>query len=350
MAQDRPVFVNRGEFRDFDQFSESARGWSLEWTQLDRGPLDVSVTQVATGSALVSHAAFNRAFEQRGHSPSGARTFGFVGRGVQGTSWCGSPMSDDQVAVFSREGEFHATSAPGFVTYTIALSDRIVAEACGTLEAAAVERLLADGSPRLPPCDPGLVEDLRLASERVRVGVTSSSAPERRAGLSDELETDIPMRIVRALASGRDDARPPSFGTRRLALDRARSFIEAHRDRPIAVPELCRAIRLSRRTLEYAFREHVGLSPRAYLAALRLDGVRRELVPSEPPIRIADVANRWGFWHLGQFAADYRRQFGELPSETLRRRRVAGRTGGRGHGGVGPTTGAGPSTWLRAQS
>jgi AraC family ethanolamine operon transcriptional activator len=33
--------------------------------------------------------------------------------------------------------------------------------------------------------------------------------------------------------------------------------------------------------------------------------------------RIADVANRWGFWHMGQFAADYRRQFGELPSETV---------------------------------
>jgi AraC family transcriptional regulator, ethanolamine operon transcriptional activator len=32
---------------------------------------------------------------------------------------------------------------------------------------------------------------------------------------------------------------------------------------------------------------------------------------------IGDIANTWGFWHMGQFAADYRRQFGELPSETL---------------------------------
>ncbi|UCG61547.1 MAG: helix-turn-helix domain-containing protein [Candidatus Zixiibacteriota bacterium] len=34
---------------------------------------------------------------------------------------------------------------------------------------------------------------------------------------------------------------------------------------------------------------------------------------------IADVANHWGFWHMGQFSADYRRLFGELPLETLRR-------------------------------
>jgi AraC family ethanolamine operon transcriptional activator len=62
------------------------------------------------------------------------------------------------------------------------------------------------------------------------------------------------------------------------------------------------------------------MTPKAYLTAMRLDGVRRHLVPGEPTVKIADVANRWGFWHMGQFAADYRRHFGELPSQTLQRR------------------------------
>jgi len=50
-----------------------------------------------------------------------------------------------------------------------------------------------------------------------------------------------------------------------------------------------------------------------------MNGVRRDLQRADPSEKIADVANRWGFWHMGQFAADYRRQFGELPSETLKR-------------------------------
>jgi AraC-like DNA-binding protein len=29
------------------------------------------------------------------------------------------------------------------------------------------------------------------------------------------------------------------------------------------------------------------------------------------------IAERWGFWHTGEFASDYRRLFGQLPSETL---------------------------------
>ena len=32
---------------------------------------------------------------------------------------------------------------------------------------------------------------------------------------------------------------------------------------------------------------------------------------------VQEIAQRWGFWHTGEFAADYRRLFGELPSQTF---------------------------------
>ena len=61
------------------------------------------------------------------------------------------------------------------------------------------------------------------------------------------------------------------------------------------------------------------MTPKAYLQAQRLHGVRRELRVADTETVIADVAGRWGFWHMGQFAADYRRTFDQLPSETLLR-------------------------------
>jgi AraC family ethanolamine operon transcriptional activator len=87
-----------------------------------------------------------------------------------------------------------------------------------------------------------------------------------------------------------------------------------------SVSDLCRRLAVTERTLERSFRDVVGTTPKSYIQAQRLTGVRRALREADPSTtRITDVANEWGFWHMGQFAADYRRHFDERPSETLER-------------------------------
>ena len=62
------------------------------------------------------------------------------------------------------------------------------------------------------------------------------------------------------------------------------------------------------------------MTPKSYLAGQRLFGVHRELWRSAPSkALVSNVAENWGYWHMGQFAADYRKLFGELPSSTLKR-------------------------------
>jgi AraC family ethanolamine operon transcriptional activator len=100
-----------------------------------------------------------------------------------------------------------------------------------------------------------------------------------------------------------------------------RDFALAHQDEPLSIPQLCRAFRVSRRTLQYAFQEICCVSPGAYLRVLRLNGVRRALrAPERTFLDVQDLAAQWGFWHPSQFACDYKKLFGERPSDTLRRR------------------------------
>lgn len=53
-----------------------------------------------------------------------------------------------------------------------------------------------------------------------------------------------------------------------------------------------------------------------YLRGVRLDRVHLEL--STRGGAVTDVAARWGFFHPGRFAQQYRDRFGELPSETAK--------------------------------
>jgi AraC family ethanolamine operon transcriptional activator len=99
----------------------------------------------------------------------------------------------------------------------------------------------------------------------------------------------------------------------------ADEYMRAHLEAPMTLISLCKALHTSERPLSYGFREAFGVSPIAYLKALRLQAVRTHLQQAEPTTTaIADIANRFKFQSLGHFSRDYKTMFGELPSETLK--------------------------------
>ena len=76
---------------------------------------------------------------------------------------------------------------------------------------------------------------------------------------------------------------------------------------------------MSVRSLQESFRRSLDTTPMAYLRHLRLEKVRDELMAAAPgTVSVTDVAARWGFVHLGRFAAAYRSEFAERPSDTMR--------------------------------
>jgi AraC-like DNA-binding protein len=97
------------------------------------------------------------------------------------------------------------------------------------------------------------------------------------------------------------------------------SYMDNHADLPLTPGELARRGCMSVRALHAAFQNELGVSPMAHLRRIRLDRVHAELLRGTGPVRISDVAARWGFFHPSRFARQYHERFGELPSDTARR-------------------------------
>lgn len=87
----------------------------------------------------------------------------------------------------------------------------------------------------------------------------------------------------------------------------------------LTLAELAAAAGVTARALQRGFKEVVGTSPTAYVRGVRLDRVHEDLVAEAGRTPITDVAMRWGFFHFGRFAQQYRERIGVLPSETVRR-------------------------------
>jgi AraC-like DNA-binding protein len=78
--------------------------------------------------------------------------------------------------------------------------------------------------------------------------------------------------------------------------------------------------RISTRAMHSAFLRHFSVTFMEYLKQKRLEAARAELLDPQGAEHTTEIAFSLRFGHLGRFADDYRRKFGELPSATLKRR------------------------------
>jgi AraC-like DNA-binding protein len=100
---------------------------------------------------------------------------------------------------------------------------------------------------------------------------------------------------------------------------RAEEFIEAHWDQAIGIESLVEATGVGARAIFKAFQQTRGYSPMAFARMVRLKHAREMLAAPDAETSVTLVAFACGFGNLGHFARDYRRAFGERPSETLAR-------------------------------
>jgi AraC family ethanolamine operon transcriptional activator len=160
----------------------------------------------------------------------------------------------------------------------------------------------------------------RLVDTAVRRPALFNDRKDERAAAQVEMvET-----LLATLGSARDfePARAERMHqSQTLVVKAAEDYALTHLGEHIYLTELCQAAAASERTLEYAFKAVMRMTPIAYLIRLRLHRARRTLlVATHGSATVSAVALDSGFWHFGEFSRAYRDLFGELPSDTLRQR------------------------------
>jgi len=315
LTPDSELIAIAGQFAEFDQLMEFAAAWDVDFRQIGRGALNATFSQALGESWSFAKARFERPAWQQGAAIPGMRTFAILDRNAPENDWCGRAFSPDTIAVFASDGEFQSISQPGFDVHTLSFTDEQLAAACERLGIPDVtEKFSSSGA---------ILQIDRWQTSVLRQLVNSSLQALCGTGLSGTGWTGIAHicdkvaeHLVMLLTDSSRMNRTPSQRLRSMTIRRAFEVIEDGLEKCISVREVARASGISRRALEYAFRDQYGFSPKAFINSQRLVRVRRDLRSKPDQVPIAEIANRWGFWHMGQFAHDYRHQFGELPSQT----------------------------------
>ena len=236
-----------------------------------------------------------------------------VALGIEGAArFCGVDVRPDTFMQASGgEWEFHGTRGIDYV--------------CCVFERDRFERAVLDltGGPMRPewlesrvrPSSPDAVG--ALARRLIRLLSHSDVLrPTMSDGVSRELEADLLQHTIAALLCGEGDSVVETVSRRRRAVRRALEFLDQEREPLPTIPELCRWAGVGQRTLEYAFRDQLGVTPVRYLKLVRLNRAHRLLRRASPADEsVTSIALACGFIELGRFAGDYCRLFGESPCQ-----------------------------------
>ncbi|WP_437758497.1 AraC family transcriptional regulator [Sorangium sp. So ce1389] len=110
----------------------------------------------------------------------------------------------------------------------------------------------------------------------------------------------------------------PAASASRRCVRRAEEFIAAHAAEELTVARIAEAAGVPVRSLQIAFRAAHGMTPMEFARERRFDLARRELLEGAPGTTVMDVLASLGLGSSpGRFSVEYRRRFGESPSDTL---------------------------------
>lgn len=355
---------------DIDEQAGLLRGWQQRYRQLSPGAFEGSLTEASLDGVRLMHETTSHALLQHGCLPTGTLAIGLPLSGGTSLRLCGQSCRAQHLIVFSGQAGFEFRS-PGSLQIVDLVLETEVLQSPGSPADPELEAILA-GDPhlRLLPlpwrrCLLQLADDVlkalapgipqhpvhawhgEAAGCRHGTAVPASASPRFEPARS---AADMPPHTTTALPSATQRAlmrkaiqetvlealaatRPA--GPRRSQQQLQRIVLEARSllapadgvlpecIGPPGIGDACQQLGLSRRSLQHAFQQVLGISPLAWLRAVRLDGARRAI---KQQCSVAEAATAWGFWHLGRFARDYARLFGERPSDTARRCRDAGRS------------------------
>lgn len=312
------VTAQKGQFSasfgSIDKLSE-AMGYDLDFRQLESGPLMANVSSTAMGSVVCNDFSLDRAFHQRGKMPDEIYTFGFM-QNASHSRWAGKDIGPFTLLDFNSRNGFDVRSNSSFAATILHVDQRQLEDTAEGLGINLGKLGIIEFSAPLPT-DHSKLECLHstVATTKVAIKVRHKQSAVSNSLL--ELEADIYRIVAECLGNGTRDSKasPPM---RLRALRRSIEFIDAHLRDALTICDICRASSTSIRTLQRVFLEELGISPKRYIKLAKLAQVQKQLTRQGDPLPIGEIAHSWGFWHLGQFAQDYRREFGELPSETRR--------------------------------
>ncbi len=299
--------------RDSEHHAACLPGWDQSYSQLDAGAFSGELTEISFSGIQVFRETTNRSVFQQGSPVDDCVVIGMPvdmdGAGL----FSGKQFGQHDLVMFNGHQGFALVTPKRFdvLAVTIPRTDLLQLLALEGVDTSVMSHSIV-----IKP-SPGTLNALTYCLLSIVSAEMFNPALLSYLQVQRICKSAVLATSVSAIRSSKPVDEPSRcFRSRSHLVREIIDWAMSRQDDPPSIAEICLRFNVGRRVLNYSFAEVVGSSPLNYLRSMRLNGARRDLRKQGQTISIQDVAGRWGFSHLPRFSAEYRKLFGELPSET----------------------------------
>ena len=297
-------------FRDVEEQASALTGWNQHYLQLSAGTFHGELCQLHGPGIRLFVERMQQSVLQIGVLPGDVLAVGIPLETSGSGLFCGQPCGTDDFHVFSGACGFEFRSSRQHTMLGIELQlER------GWLSAAASGQQPWATQAGVWRMAPAALAELKAYLLTLWQSAQAQPGLLAKAAVVSTVADFLLDRMAQASRGGAADLRMDTCSLWQL-VQQARARVKDTPGPAPTVAQLCLDLDVSRRTLQNGFQRVLGVSPLAYLKAVRLDQARRAL---KRVSSVTEAATAHGFWHFGHFSQDYQAMFGEQPSATLRR-------------------------------
>jgi AraC family ethanolamine operon transcriptional activator len=298
----------------FEEMEEQSVFWGLETEQLGRGKYEGRISAVHSGSVQLARSHRSLGTLLRGNVPRGTVVLSVPVNAPRPIFYRGGLLTASSAIALRHTEEVDFRSAGSLDVLTIAVDEDRLEQHAMALWGEPLD--MRRKRQRLPFAEPAARGRLVVRLLQLLDAAERDSKRVVESGPASAFEGAVLDAILCEVA---DRERPEGTPMRHRLARGAADFLHAHCREPLSIAEICAGVGANRRTLHLGFREVFGVTPIAYLTALRLNRVRADLRNSDAgDLTITQVAMKWGFFHLGRFSSKFRAHFGLSPSALVR--------------------------------
>ncbi len=313
------LFISQSH-NNFETFYEDSLRWTLEFKKLCNTKFSGKIDLVDVGTVQVGKVKLNGKIEQSGLTPKGYRTLVIPSNNSQPFNWLNKDVNSNDLLIFSTQGDLKAISFDAFHNYIISIEENLFDEIMNQYKLINLGRKL-DSSEKVIQSNRGFLIYIQTYLEMVFDQLRREPELIHSTSFLYSIQHGLPLKILSFL-DGKELLVTDSRSRKRdIAIEKCKNYVAEHTLNDISLTRLTEISDVSERTIELAFLERYGLTPVAYINAIKFNEARNTILTPSNKELISDVAKRIGFNHMGQFSAGYKKLFGELPSETTLRLR-----------------------------